>query len=805
MTHAAASKPEAARDEVDDVDPPEAEPEADGVPDVPWLQLVARANSISRDYQQRTVEKPLARSYRAYKNQHADGSKYLGAAWRGRSRLFVPKTRSAVRKNLATAAAALFSTDDVVDMRAQYEDDARQRATAAVIKADVDHRLTRTSPKSGLPWFMLAMGACLDSQITGCCISKQYWEYEAVEKQVVEYVPYLVPETGLPMLDETGEPYLIEQTTTSRRVTRDRPMIDLFPLENASVDPAAPWHSPIQLGRWFSMQYPIGLEDARAMMRSATKNGRHSGWLEVSDDVLLMGRVESDRTGTRRVREGGSDRYEDAKSPGHLDLIWLQENFFRIDGVDWHFWSVGRHAIISEIRRVEDAYPEFGGERPYVMGVATIETHNVFPMSPVESWQPLQLELNDITNLRQDTLKRAIAPLAKAKRGKNVDLTTLQRRGQPDTVLLVDSMDDVEIISTPGPNGTAFTETSINNSMFDELAGVFSTSSVQANRQLNETVGGMRLMSGAANSVSEFDLRTWVETWVEPVIRQIAHLVKYYEDDERLLAISAHNAQVMKKEGVSPTFDDFDAVELHVRVNVGIGAADPMQKLGKLRAALDMLAPMFAELAKQGVSLDAEALVDEVMGAAGFRDGRRFFKFGEPQPAGSPPELQKVVEQAKVDRERMQLEFKEAMLRFQSEELRNRRDNETRMAIENLRTRRDLGRQVVGVHADRERRMASEGERNRDRAFGLMSANLESRRTAASAPGGPRLGSEGGAEQRIADALTRLDDGLQEVAERDALLAAALNRIAEELAQSRGGGVRPPFAITNTLQQPGPT
>ena len=52
-------------------------------------------------------------------------------------------------------------------------------------------------------------------------------------------------------------------------------------------------------------------------------------------------------------------------------------------------------------------------------------------MSPVESWQPLQLELNDITNLRQDTLKRSIAPLTLIKRGKNVDVTAVKRRASP--------------------------------------------------------------------------------------------------------------------------------------------------------------------------------------------------------------------------------------------------------------------------------------------------------------------------------------------------------------------------------------
>ena len=76
----------------------------------------------------------------------------------------------------------------------------------------------------------------------------------------------------------------------------------------------------------------------------------------------------------------------------------------------------------------------------------------------------------------------------------------------------------------PGPDGGE--QVAVNNLTvdFDELAGVFSTSSVQANRQLNETVGGMNLMAGSANSLTEFDLRVWVETWVEPALRQCVRL-----------------------------------------------------------------------------------------------------------------------------------------------------------------------------------------------------------------------------------------------------------------------------------------
>lgn len=774
------------------------------------LHLIGTAERISKDYQSKTVERPLARAYRAWQNQHAEGSKYLGTAWKGRSRLFVPKTRSAVRKNLATAAGALFSTEDVVNLSATFEDDPQQRATAAVIKADMDFRLTRASTRSGIPWFQIAMGGCMDGQLTGCTISKQFWEYEEVitgsrlvdrpltdeetGEPLMDYVRD--PETDEPILDpETGEyvlePITVQETEPIIRVVKDRPMVDLVPIENIGVDPAAPWYDPVQLGRWYYARYPMGLSDVRAMMASGAKPdganpGPDTGWLQdVPDELLLKGRIEEDRSGSRRVREGGTDRYMDSKSPGDLDIVWIQENFIRIDGVDWHFWSIGRHGYISKVRPVYEAYPEFDGERPYVFGVSQIDTHRVFPMSPVESWQPLQLELNDITNLRQDTLKRAIAPLAKVKRGTNVDLTQVQRRGQPDAMLLVNSMDDVAFEQTPGPSGAAYTETSVNNSMFDELAGVFSTSSVQSNRQLNETVGGMRMMSGAANAVSEFDLRMWVETWVERVLRQVAHLIRYHESDEKILALAGQRARVWQRYQYMPSLSDFDQCEMTLRVNCGVGALDPMQRLAKLKMAGEMIAPMMPIMQAQGITPDPEAFIEEVFGHAGFKDGRRFFKFGEPpQDKDPPPEVQQFMAEMELKQKALEAKLQETEMRLRSEEARNHEDNVTAVRVAQIRSKTDIVKAATSVHQAREDRahsMASAGEARRQKIHEILAGKaadaMTQRQEEAEAPARASRGSDTGASSQA------LMSALGQMKQRQDSIENALKAIVQHMMQ----------------------
>jgi hypothetical protein len=53
-----------------------------------------------------------------------------------------------------------------------------------------------------------------------------------------------------------------------------------------------------------------------------------------------------------------------------------------------------------------------------------------------------------------------------------------------------------------GPGPDSIRDLNVLGNDFDELAGVFSQGSVQSNRQLGETVGGMAMISQSANALS---------------------------------------------------------------------------------------------------------------------------------------------------------------------------------------------------------------------------------------------------------------------------------------------------------------
>lgn len=73
---------------------------------------------------------------------------YLSDAYKHRSKIFRPKSRSLVRKHEAVAAAAFFSNLDVISTSAVNQNDCNQAASADLWKEVINYRLTKTIPGS---------------------------------------------------------------------------------------------------------------------------------------------------------------------------------------------------------------------------------------------------------------------------------------------------------------------------------------------------------------------------------------------------------------------------------------------------------------------------------------------------------------------------------------------------------------------------------------------------------------------------------------------------------------------------------
>jgi hypothetical protein len=312
----------------------------------------------------------------------------------------------------------------------------------------------------------------------------------------------------------------------------------------------------------------------------------------------------------------------------------------RVRGEDMVFWTINDNLLLSDPVPVEQAYPEFHGERPVVIGYGSLDPHRAIPMSAVESWQGLQQEANDAANLRQDHIKQAVSPPAKVKRGRKIDYTAVQRRGQSG-IITVQEMDDIEWAEIPPIPSSSYEEDNQRNADFDDLAGVFNSGSVQTNKALNETVGGMRLMSGDANSIADFDLEVFVETYAEPVLFQLMRLEEFYETDEKVLQIAGHRAKLWQKFGTDAITDEMLLAETTITIKVGVGANnDPQSRLNNFMmangAAQQALMP-FVQGGMLKIIPNGEEIANTIFSAAGIKDGaERFYQIVPQDPSQQP-------------------------------------------------------------------------------------------------------------------------------------------------------------------------
>lgn len=629
------------------------------------MALTESAYTQGLDYQTRVLQPRWTSSYNAFNSQHDSNSKYSSARYRGRSRLYRPKTRATTRKKAAEAAASLFSTSDVLQITATDETDEFQAAGADIIANAVKYRLSREAENASIPWFMTCMGAHLTAQITSVAISMQTWEY----RRTIEGYDEVRTPVEMP-LGPNGEMVQLGETVTQQpryRVTRDRPKCTLYPPEDVIRDPGAPWDDQAQESAFLILKHPMSVNAAMTFIEQANEKSlmrfKDVSYATIAAAAGSGGAQPLAATAVRTTREAsGTDRYSDHMVDKEFQTVWFHLNFMRLDGRDYCYWTLGPRTLISDVVPVEEAYPEQKGARPVVIGVSVLEPFKIDPMAPVETWRPMQQEANDLVNLRLDTVKQTIAPLAKVKRGRSVDVRAIQNR-TPDSVVYMQALDDVEF-DRPGDVGqSSYVEMERLNADFDDLAGNFSIGSVQTNRSLGETVGGMKMMTSNANAAGEFDLRVFVETWVEPALRQIVKLVQYYETDDKIVAIAAKKAKAFQRMRMEQIPGEVLEQEVNVSVDVGIGASDPLMSLQKFQQAgqivLGMLGP---EVMKD---MKRDAVIDEVFGKAGYKDAsERFFNPGieeDPrlqeaqamiqQMMGALQEAQGAVEDKKADRD----------------------------------------------------------------------------------------------------------------------------------------------------------
>ena len=169
------------------------------------------------------------------------------------------------------------------------------------------------------------------------------------------------------------------------------------------------------------------------------------------------------------------------------------------------------------------------------------------------------------------------------------------------------------MVETRDVTGSAYAEQDRINMDFDELQGNFSTSTVQGARNLNETVGGMNLLAGNSSTIAEYTLRTFAETWVEKVLKQLLRLEQYYETDSVILAVAGQAAeQQFARFNIDELMDELLRQDVLLKVNVGMNATDPLRKVQNLLNGIRSLAELPGVIQALNISEVVKEVFDQL-------------------------------------------------------------------------------------------------------------------------------------------------------------------------------------------------
>jgi hypothetical protein len=573
-------------------------------------------------------------SIRAFYSQFPSDSKYNAPAYEKRSRLYRPKIRTIIRKNEAAAAAAFFSNMDTVSVGAQDQSSKPQLMNAEIMKGLLQYRLTKS-----IPWYQVVQGGIQDAQTMGVVCAHIHWRYEEEEGPdvVTEELDDESPtQTDLPVgaftLGDGEQTEQIQQAdTTPRRVVTDKPAVDLVPVENIRIDAAASWTDPIHSSPFVIHLIPTYVMDVKAKIKSKE-------WLAVSDGMLSRATSVSDSTRQARQKDREDPTGSDGKSVHDYEVVWVHRHIHRHRGSDIEFYTLGDMAMLSRPRPLKESV--LHGKRPYEMGCCILETHRVMPSGVYPLGKGLQDEANEVVNQRLDNVKFALNKKWFAKRGRDVDIGGLVRNVPGGVVMMDDPEKDVREISWPDVTQSAYEEQNRINLDMDELLGNFNPAGLMAaGAHQNSPARNMSMTGQSSATMTEYLIRTYVETFVQPVLRQIVLLEQFYETDEVLLSLVGNNAQLFDRFGLSEITDQLLKQELTLTVNVGMGATDPTTKLQKFLTAMGAYAGL-AKSPPPGVNL--QEVGKEIFGHLGYSDGSRFFNSDNPQVLALQQQLQQM-------------------------------------------------------------------------------------------------------------------------------------------------------------------
>jgi hypothetical protein len=501
------------------------------------LRFIRDFESLAQSHIDEQLSDQWRKNEKGMRLEHYNDRINTDPKYKHRSKLFIPKIKTAVYRILASIIMEYFSSPDALVVKSMKDFKPQIAEASKVLQKVTNYRLEET-----LNWFLVCVLACRDILVFGRGAAAVGWDYQEEEYEVKELVDK-VDENGDLVLDENGYTEVEEITTTEIRVVKDEPYIRHIKLWNILLDPDCDPVDPVNSSPVLIEKVPVYIHEVLGKIKSGEWEKPEcikeaEDWEQfLWENNPIQSEVEGETRNNQRAAKTKSE--------------WKQIEIWKVcmiwEGEDLYFETLKDRAILTEPEPVSSKFPCKG--RPYVFGGADPDSNSIYWAGFPEGVEGLQRELNAIRNQRRDNVNLALNKRMLVRKTAGISLQSLMFN-RPGAPIMADDISEYSIreLKVDDVTASSYREEDVNRRDFEEASGIGPYNQGSLRPGMNKTATGTMSLIEQSNMPIGMTVSIISRTFVKPLLEMVVQFEQAFENEEVI-------RNVCGKAGI-----DFDAV-----------------------------------------------------------------------------------------------------------------------------------------------------------------------------------------------------------------------------------------------------
>lgn len=363
-----------------------------------------------------------------------------------------------------------------------------------------------------------------------------------------------------------------KEVVSEEQIIKSAPVAKVVPIERFYVAPGSRDMETamytIELHRWT-------WDDIDAM----AENGffKRAAVNELEDKkVSTQNDAEATRVETERYTNFGLGDAEQAKKEAEIwefDVLEYWEN-------DRVCFYVPEYQVV--LKNEKNFY--WHGQKPYVRIVDNALPGEFYGVGEPEILQSLNIELNELHNLRLEAAKRAIFQMFKVRIGSPVSPQSLKFK-QQGIVWVHDVQEDIQPLFVGQPQGPSYREEDVIRVWAQQTTGANDPFQGIESGVGSETATGASILAQAANSRVNMKFMILTEMGLRPLGKILMSLNEQYMDEDLVLRVAGPTGMTYTKISAH----DIATNGLLYDIKIDVGATDPINREASIKKAIEGL------------------------------------------------------------------------------------------------------------------------------------------------------------------------------------------------------------------------